>query len=95
MSADPAAGRSEEIRRRRENRRRFLDRLYQVSEEEGDVYLDGYEIAGELGLGRQDAERIVRYHEDHGWLKRTGSVGLSLRITAAGIDHVETGGGEG
>jgi CTP-dependent riboflavin kinase len=79
------------IRARRESRRRFLLRLYQVSEEEASEYLDGYEVAGELGLSRQDAERIVRYFEDHGYVRKTGNTGLTLRITAQGIDHVEHG----
>ncbi|HET6765034.1 MAG TPA: hypothetical protein VFH27_15220 [Longimicrobiaceae bacterium] len=79
------------IRERRESRRRFLLRLYQVSEEEASEYLDGYEVAAELGLSRQDAERIVRYFEDHGYVRKTGNTGLTLRITAQGIDHVEHG----
>lgn len=82
MSIDP-------IRQRRENRRRFLLRLYQSSEEEVSVYRDGYEVAAELGLARQDAERIVRYLEDYGFVKNTVGSGLTLRITAEGIDHVE------
>ncbi len=78
------------IRTRRESRRRFLLRLYEASEEGGEVYVDGYEIAEELGLSRDEAERIARYHEDHGFVKKIGGSGLSLRITASGIDHLET-----
>lgn len=80
---------SDEIRRRRENRRRFLEHLYRCSEERSTEYQDAYEVAGELGIGRQDAERIVRYLEDHGFVTKTGRTGLVLRITAHGIDHVE------
>jgi CTP-dependent riboflavin kinase len=80
------------IRLRRENRGRFLRRLYEVSELEASEYLDGYEIAGELGLSRQDAERMVRYFEDHGFVRKVGSAGLTVRITAQGIDFLETGG---
>ncbi|HEX6042166.1 hypothetical protein, partial [Longimicrobium sp.] len=75
---------------RRENRRRFLDYLYRCSEEEATEYRDGYEVADELGISRHDAERIVRYLEDHGFVMKTGRTGLVLRITAAGIDHVES-----
>ena len=82
---------SDAIRARRENRRRFLDYLYRCSEEEATEYRDGYEVADELGISRQDAERIVRYLEDHGYVIKTGRTGLVLRITAAGIDHVEAG----
>ena len=89
MYPDP----SEVVRRRRENRWRFLERLYRSSEEDGAVYEDGYAVAEELGLTRQDAERIARYHEDHGYVKSMGGPGLTLRITAQGIDHVESGAG--
>ena len=78
------------LRQRRENRRRFLERLYRSSEEEGTVYEDGYVIAEELGLTRHDAERITRYWEDLGYVKNTSGTGLTLRITAPGIDHIET-----
>jgi CTP-dependent riboflavin kinase len=83
---------SDEVRRRRELRRRFLERLYEHSEAGESEYQDGYEIAAEIGLSRQDAERVVRYHEDHGFVRKSGSHGLTVRITAQGIDHVETGG---
>ena len=80
---------NDEVRRRRELRRRFLETLYEHSERGESEYQDGYELAAELGIGRQDAERIVRYHEDHGFLRKSGSHGLTVRITAQGIDHVE------
>jgi CTP-dependent riboflavin kinase len=83
---------SDEVRRRRESRRRFLELLYEHSEGGESEYQDGYEIAGEIGLSRQDAERVVRYHEDHGFVRKSGSHGLTVRITAQGIDHVETEG---
>lgn|GEM_PF-1060221 len=91
MSA--GGGNAETVRRRREDRLRFLERLYRSSEEEGVVYEDGYALAEELGLSRMDAERIARYHEDHGYLKNMGGTGLTLRITARGIDFVESGAG--
>ncbi|HLM68574.1 MAG TPA: hypothetical protein VK358_13640 [Longimicrobium sp.] len=85
---------SDAVRARRENRRRFLEYLYRCSEEEATEYRDGYEVADELGISRQDAERIVRYLEDHGFVLKTGRTGLVLRITAAGIDHVEAAAGD-
>lgn len=83
---------NDEIRQRRENRRRFLEQLYEASEHGDSEYMDGYDLADELRLSRQDAERIVRYHEDHGFILKTGRHGLTIRITARGIDHVERGG---
>jgi CTP-dependent riboflavin kinase len=80
---------ADEVRKRRELRRRFLELLYEHSEEGASEYQDGYELAAELGLSRADAERVVRYHEDHGYVRKSGSHGLTVRITAQGIDHVE------
>ena len=84
----------DEVRLRREARRRFLEALYDTSERGESEYQDGYEIAAELGVSRQDAERIVRYHEDHGFVAKSAGVrgGLTVRITARGIDHVEADG---
>ena len=82
----------DEISRRREVRRRFLRTLYDHSEAGESEYQDGYELAAELGISRQDAERVVRYHEDHGFVRKSGSHGLTVRITAQGIDHVEAEG---
>ena len=82
----------DEVRRRREIRQRFLEILYRQSEEGESEYQDGYELAAELGISRQDAERVVRYHEDHGFVRKSGSHGLTVRITAQGIDHVEAEG---
>ena len=76
------------IAERRANRRRFLAYLYRCSEEELSEYQDGYEVAEILGLARPDAERIVRYLEDHGFVVKSGT-GMVVRITARGIDHVE------
>jgi DNA-binding MarR family transcriptional regulator len=80
---------SDEIRQRRATRRRFLEFLYRASEEEASEYRDGYEVAEELEIPRRDAERIVRYLEDHGFLTKSGGMGMVVRITARGIDHVE------
>ena len=77
------------MRLRRENRRRFLEGLYDASESGASEYLDGYELAETLGLSRPDVERIVRYLEDHGFVTKTGRTGMVVRITARGIDHVE------
>jgi CTP-dependent riboflavin kinase len=82
---------NDEVRRRRESRQRFLELLYEASEAGDSEYLDGYELAETLGLSRQDAERIVRYHDDHGFVTLTGRHGLTVRITARGIDHIEGG----
>ena len=62
----------------------------QVDVPAGGVIARRGEVADALGIGRQDAERIVRYLEDRGFVTKTGRTGMVLRITAQGIDHVET-----
>jgi hypothetical protein len=79
---------SDPIAARRANRRLFLEHLYRCSEEGDTEYQDGYEAADALGLTRVDAERIVRYLEDHGMVAKSGT-GMVVRITARGIDAVE------
>jgi|DewCreStandDraft_5_1066085.scaffolds.fasta_scaffold13435_3 DNA-binding MarR family transcriptional regulator len=79
----------ERVRARREQRWAFLLRLYEAAEEAGAPYVDGWELAADLGLDRAAAERIARYLEDHGFVKNTSGNDLVLRITARGIDHVE------
>lgn len=79
----------ERIRARRAQRWSFLVRLYEAAEDEGAPYVDGFELAADLGLDRAAAERIARYLEDHGYVKNTSGNDLVLRITARGIDYVE------
>lgn len=81
---------ADHVRARRALRRRFLEALYAAHEDGDTEYLDAYELGAELGMTRQDTERVVRYHEDHGFVAKTGRQGLVLRITARGIDFVET-----
>ncbi|HEX5724505.1 MAG TPA: hypothetical protein VFX98_03515 [Longimicrobiaceae bacterium] len=81
----------DDVRRRREARHRFLELLYEASETGESEYADGYALGAGLGLSRHDVERVVRYHEDHGFVAKAGGGGLTVRITARGIDHVETG----
>jgi hypothetical protein len=74
---------------RRANRGRFLRHLYARSQADVATFHDGYEIADELRLPHDELGRIVRYYEERGLVKQVGGGGLTLRITAAGIDHVE------
>lgn len=81
-----------EMEERREARRRFLRRLYERADADVNAYEDGHEIAAELGIPEREAERFTRYFEEHGYVQNVSSAGLTLRITAAGIDSVERGG---
>jgi hypothetical protein len=91
MSGGPEFGAEDAaVRRRREDRVRFLHALYTRSDADVGAYEDGREIADQLGIPVPEAERIVRYHEERGFIQHLGGGGLTLRITARGIDHVES-----
>lgn len=88
---DGAAGRDEALAARRADRHRFLRRLYELSDADVSSFHDGREIADELGIPMVEAERIIRYFEERGYLRHVAGGGLTLRITVDGIDQVETG----
>lgn len=77
------------ISARRENRLRFLRRLYELAEADVASFQDGSEIAEDLRIPLAEAGRIIRYYEEHGYLRHAGGGGMTLRITAAGVDFVE------
>ncbi|CAN5697981.1 hypothetical protein BH23GEM3_BH23GEM3_05890 [soil metagenome] len=79
----------ETISVRRENRIHFLRRLYELAEADVASFHDGSEIAEDLGIALVEAGRIIRYYEEHGYLRHAGGGGMTLRITAEGIDFVE------
>lgn len=85
----------EAIRRRRAARTAFLKRLYTASEGDVGAFQDAREIGDQVGVPVAEAERIVRYFEDRGFLRQSGGGGLIVRLTAAGVDHVELGGRAG
>jgi DNA-binding MarR family transcriptional regulator len=77
------------VRRRRQDRLRFLHRLYEIGDADVGAFQDGREIADSLNVPLDEAERIVRYLEDHGYLRRSGGE-LTVRITAEGVDYLES-----
>jgi uncharacterized protein YueI len=76
---------------RPDGRRRFLGALYERTDADVNAYEDGYEIAGALGIDPREAERFVRYLEERGLVQNVSQAGLTVRITALGIDAVEGG----
>jgi len=78
------------LHRRRSDRARFLRAVYDAGDADVGAYQDGREIADRLGISVAEAGRIVRYFEDRQFLRHVSGAGLTVHITAAGIDHVET-----
>jgi CRP-like cAMP-binding protein len=81
-----------EIARRRQNRSDFLVRLYEIVDASVTTFVNGLEIAEALGIDREEATRIIEYLQEKQFIHIDDHKLGIIRITALGIDHVETGG---
>lgn len=80
----------ERIRERRERRAEFLRRLYARVDGSVSEFIAADEIARELGIDGAEARRVFEYFEEKGFVKVDDHREGILRITAAGIDEVES-----
>ena len=81
-----------EIARRRQNRSDFLQRLYEMVDASVTTFVNGLEIADALGIGREEALRIIEYLQEKQFIHIDDHKLGIIRITALGIDHVEAEG---
>lgn len=65
-------------------------RLYQAVDGNVSEFVQGFEIAGALNADAEEARRIIAYLEEKGWIKVDDHRNGVIRITAAGVDAVET-----
>lgn len=77
------------IQRRREQRRRFMRELYARTDADVGAFVSGGDIGEELGLDESETRRFLEYFHEKGWVWVDDFKAGMLRITAAGIDHVE------
>ena len=77
---------------RRDQRTAFLRELYQRVDASVAVFVNGFEIGEELGIGRDEAGKLFDYFEEKGFIKVDDHRSGTLRITALGIDEVEATG---
>jgi Mn-dependent DtxR family transcriptional regulator len=80
---------SDPIARRRAQRQSYLRALYQRVDADVSEFVNGYDIAHELGIGREDAARLFAYFEEKGLVRVDDHREGTLRITADGVDRVE------
>jgi NADH/NAD ratio-sensing transcriptional regulator Rex len=80
----------EQIRARRERRMELLRRLYHRVDGSVSEFVSAPEIGHELGVDAAETRRILEYWEEKGLLKVDDHRDGIVRITAAGIDEVET-----
>lgn len=81
---------NERIRARRELRLQFLERLYLLVDGSVSEFVHAFDIGIELGLEPAETRRIFEYFEEKGHVKVDDHREGIIRITASGIDEVET-----
>jgi ribosomal protein S25 len=81
----------EELHERRRRRTEFLQALYERVDADVNEFVDGYEIAQRVGADQAEAKRIIAYFEEKGSVKVDDHKAGIIRITADGIDVVESG----
>jgi len=82
---------SERIALRRAQRAQFLRMLYDLVDGSVNEFVDGHQIAAEIGAMPEEARRIMAYFEEKQLIKIDDHKAGIIRITAAGVDEVETG----
>ena len=80
----------ERIKARRERRQAFMRELYEEIDGSVNDFVDGLEIATRLGADAEEGRRIIAYLEEKGFLKVDDHKSGIIRITADGVDAVET-----
>lgn len=82
----------DEMARRRRWRADFMLRLYELAGGGVSEYLPAYDITDPMGIDRNEARKILEYLEEKGWVRVDDYRAGTLRLTADGIDRVETSG---
>lgn len=80
----------ERIKARRERRQQFMRALYEEIDGSVNEFVDGLDIATRLGADPEEGRRIIAYLEEKGLLKVDDHKAGIIRITADGVDAVET-----
>lgn len=80
-----------ELHERRRRRMEFLHALYEEVNADVNEFVDGYAIATRVGADQAEAKRIIAYLEEKGAVKVDDHKAGIIRITADGIDVVESG----
>lgn len=78
-----------EIQNRRRLRTAFIVRLYETVDASVSEFVSAFEVADSVRLERNEARSVIEYFEEKGYLKVDDHRSGIVRITAAGIDHVE------
>ncbi len=77
------------IEARRRQRAAFLSRLYDTVDGDVSAFVSAWDIADEIGMDRAEARRVVEYFAEKGLVHVDDHRSGTVRLTAAGVDHVE------
>lgn len=80
----------DQIQRRRDLRRRFMLELYQRTEAGVAEFVSGQDVGHALELDPAELRRFLEYFHEKGWVWVDDFREGVVRITAAGIDAVES-----
>ena len=79
------------LKKRRELRQAFLERVYEEADGHVNEFVDGLAIGARLGADPDEARRVIAYFEEKQLLVVDDHKTGLIRITAAGIDVIESG----
>lgn len=77
------------IEQRRRQRAAFLDRLYDMVDADVSAFVSAWEVAAAVGMTDAEARRVIEYFAEKRFLHVDDHRAGTVRITAAGVDHVE------
>lgn len=81
---------SESIQQRRERRREFLKQLYLRVDGSVSEFVNAYELGAGLGIEGDEARKIFEYLEEKQLVMVDDHRAGTVRLTAAGVDEVES-----
>lgn len=81
---------SESMQRRREQRREFLRLLYEETDGSVSEFVSAYDIGAVLGIDDTETRKMFEYLEEKGFVMVDDHRAGIIRITAAGVDEVES-----
>lgn len=81
---------TDSMQQRRERRRELLKRLYLRVDGSVTDFVSAWELGAELGMEETESRKVIEYLEEKGYVMVDDHRAGIVRMTAAGVDEVET-----
>ena len=78
------------MQQRRERRRELLSRLYTRVDGSVTEFVSAWDLGAELGMDEAESRKIIEYLEEKGFVMVDDHRAGIVRMTAAGVDEVES-----